>query len=288
MVAKITLQEFPVMTLGFLRFAIACLLILPFLLTLKKKEVKIKLKHLPILIATGSLLAVINIALFYEGITRTTAISASALTLSIPILSVLGGWWVLKEKIYWINLIGVTLGLAGAVTILGMPVFFLGSANSLNLMGNLLILLSALSFVAGSILSKKILQDYSPIVMTASVFAIAAIIFLIPATLDYINNPSWPSKVSLLGLLGLLYIIILSSISAYFLLIWGLNKISVVHANLFQYIEPAVAATIAVPILGERISFSFIIGTCLVVLGVYWGTLGKQEHHHAHHKSHRL
>lgn len=286
--AKVTLTEFPPMSLGFLRFGLACLLIAPFLITVESKRKKIKLDHLPRIFLASLLMAGINITFFYQGLKRTTAIDASVLDLSIPIISVIAGWWFLREKIFAINLVGIILGFLGGVVVIGLPLIFLGTFSPTAIMGDFLILLSAISFVAGSILFKNMLKTYPPLIITALVFLFGAITFLIPAALEYITNPNWVSQVSILGLLGLIYIVFLSSISAYFLLLWGLSKIELSHANLFQYLEPAVAATLAVPLLGERISFSFIVGTVLVVLGVYWGTLGKQEHHHAHHKSHRI
>src|SRR5207248_1887668 len=132
-----------------------------------------------------------------------------------------------------------------------------------------------------------VLKLYSPLLITANLFLVGAVTFFIPAGIEYVQNPLWITHVTILGFLGFLYITILSSICAYFLLMWGIAKTNVVQANMLQYMEPAIAAALAVPILGERISYSFIIGTCLIVLGVYWGTLGKSQHHHPHFRSHR-
>lgn len=285
--AKITLQEIPIMSLGFLRYGLACLLITPFLFSLSQKEIRIKFEHLPKLILGAMLMAVVNIAFFYMGLKRTTAIDASVLELSIPVISVIGGWWFLREKIYTANLVGIVISLLGALSVIGIPLLLLGNFSTKQFFGNLLIIASSISFVAGSMIFKKMLKIYSPLVITAITFLTAAIAFAIPALIEYLQNPNWVLKVSILGIFGLIYITVLSSICAYFLLLWGLNRIPLSHANMLQYIEPAVAATLAVPLLGERISFSFIIGTCLIVLGVYWGTLGKEDHHHAHHKHQR-
>lgn len=285
--AKITLQEIPIMSLGFLRFGLACLLITPFLMSLQPKDIRVKFEHLPRLILGALLISTVNIAFFYMGLKRTNAIDASVLELAIPVISVIGGWWFLKEKIYAANLVGIVISLLGALSVIGIPLLLVGNLSSKQLVGNLLILCSSVSFVAGSMIFKKMLKIYSPLVITAITFLTATIAFSIPALIEYIQNPNWILKVSILGIFGLIYITILSSICAYFLLLWGLNRIPISHANLIQYLEPAVAATLAVPLLGERISFSFIIGTCLVVLGVYWGTLGKDDHQHIHHKQHR-
>lgn len=275
------------MSLGFLRYGIASLLIIPFLLSLEPKDKKIKLEHLPQLVLGGLLIAAINIAFFYLGLQRTTAIDASVLELTIPILSVIGGWWFLKEKIYAANLFGIVISLLGALSIIGIPLLFFGNFSTKQLTGNLLIIGSAITFVTGTMILKKMLKIYKPIVITAVTFLVATVAFAIPALMEYLNNPNWVLGVSILGIFGLIYITVLSSICAYFLILWGLTKIPISHANLIQYIEPAIAASLAVPLLGERISFSFIIGTCLIVLGVYWGTLGKEGHHHSNHKHHR-
>jgi len=287
-VVKLALNEFPVMSLAFLRFGLAIFLIVPFLFKLKVAQVKIKLEDVPKLAFVGFLLTTVNITLFFEGLQRTDAIDASALHLLVPMLSLVAGWWFLKEKVYWINIFGMGAGLLGALTIVGLPVILSGSFASANLTGNLLIIISCVTYIVGALMMKNLLKKYDPLLLNIVIFAIGAATFVVPAYLDYVNNPTWIQNVSILGFLSLIYITLLSTITAFFLMVWGFKRVTMTQANLFQYIEPAIAATLAVPLLGERISYSFIVGTCLVVLGVYWGTLGKQEHHHLtlkHHKS---
>lgn len=274
------------MSLGFLRFALAFILITPFLLVSTKKT-KIKLEHLPRFLLAGLTLITFNIFFLYEGLQRTTSINASVLSMLIPVISVVLCWAFLREKIYWINLLGITFGFIGVLIIMGLPLIFIGNFDTSNLFGNLLIIISSTSTVIGSIFSKKLLKNYSTTTVTAAVFLIGAITFAVPAVNEYLSHPEWTSKITILGVLGLLYLSVLSSVSAYFLFEWGLDKTDINQANLFQYLQPAITATLAVPLLGERLSYSFIVGTILVVLGVYWGTLGKVEHHHPHHRHHR-
>ena len=285
-VAKITLQEFPPMTLAFLRFCLASLFLAPFLLS-ESKKIKINKTDLPKLIAVGVFSITLNISLFFEGIKRTSAIDASVLSLIIPILSVLAGWWFLKEKVYLVNLFGIGLGLLGTLTIIGIPQFITGSFSPQIMIGNILILLAAISWVTGAIISKKVLNKYSSLVVTAIGFLVGSVSMIIPAGFEYIKNPGWVNDITILGLLGLTFITLLSSISAYFLFEWGLSKTSVIMSDLFQYLETIVAATLAVFILNEQISISFIAGALFIVLGAYLGTLSKEIHHRLH-KAHRV
>ena len=274
------------MSLAFLRFALASLFLAPFFLK-ESKKIKIKKEDLPKLIAVGVFSITLNIAFFFEGIKKTSAINASTLTLTIPILSVLLGWWFLKEKVYLINLMGIGLGFLGALTIVGIPQIFTGNFSPQVFLGNLLLISASISWVVGAIISKQILNKYSSLIVTAVGFLVGTTTMFIPALMEYVKNPSWPNQITILGLLGLAYMTLLSSISAYFLFEWGLSKTSVTMADLFQYIEPFVATILAVMILGERISSSFLIGAVLIGVGAYLGTLAK-ELHHRHHKAHRI
>lgn len=274
------------MSLAFLRFSLASLLIAPFFL-LETKKIKISKQDLPKLIGVGIFAITLNITFFFEGITRTTVINASALTLIIPLLSVLLGWIFLKEKIYLINLTGIFAGLLGAVIIIQIPEIVFGNYSPKELIGNILLILASTSWVVGSVISRGLLKKYSSLVVTSTAFIVGVVTFFLPAAKEYIQNPSWVNNVTVLGLLGLIYMTLLSSISAYFLFEWGLAKTSVNRANLFQYIEPFIAASLAIMLLGEQVTVPFILGAILIAAGVYSGTLSKESHHKAH-KAHRI
>lgn len=285
-IAKLGLEEFPAMTLAFLRFFLASLLLLPFVLT-AKKGMRINRVDWPIIVGIGLALVTFHIFFFFEGLKRTEAIDASVLSLVVPIFSVLAGWWFLREKIYVINLFGVLMGILGALTIIGVPLLFLGDLTAQRLIGNVLVVLSGLMFVIGAVLSRKALKLYSPLTVIFYAFIIGAISFFPLMVIDYFRDPNWVYRVTLVGLSAVVFLTFLSSISAYFLYEWGIKRIGIIRADLIQYIQPAIAASLAVPLLGERISYSFVVGTCLIVLGVYWGTLGKLDHGHHGLRHHR-
>ncbi len=290
------------MSLAFLRFSLASVLLLPFIIISRQHFIDIKKprnksmkisslinpKHWPALVLIGLLIVTFHIFFFYEGLARTAAINASVLSLVAPMFSVLAGWWFLKERIYWINLLGVSSGLIGAVVIVGIPLVLIGNLTATTLIGNLLIICSSVSFVIGAIISKQMLKIYHPLVIISIAFMIGAISFLPLAVIEYIRQPEWVNQVTIFGLIGVGYTTLMSSISAYFLYEWAIKRIGIIRADVMQYLQPIIAASLAVPILNERISVSFIIGTCLIVAGVYWGTMGKSEHNHHSLRHHRV
>lgn len=285
-VAKFTLQEIPPNTLAFLRFTFASLLLAPFFLA-QTHKVKIAKADLPKLVLIGVLIITLNITFFFSGITKTTVINASVLTLIIPILSVSFGWIFLKEKVYLVNLLGIAVGLLGAIIILRVPQFFIGTFSPSEVVGNLLIILASISWVIGSVLSREMLKKYPSLVITAIVFMVGVVSFILPAGSEYLQNPTWVERVSMLGIFGLIYMTFLSSISAYFLFEWGLAKTNVMQANILHYIEPLIAAALGISILGEQVTVPLVVGSILIAAGVYLGTMAKEVHHN-YHKTHRF
>jgi drug/metabolite transporter (DMT)-like permease len=129
------------------------------------------------------------------------------------------------------------------------------------------------------------LKNYSTLTITTFIFLVGAISFLIPALNEYFQNPNWIKNLTYLGIFGIAFITVAASISAYFLFEWGLSKLGVIKADLFQYIEVVVAITLGVLILGEPLRISFILGVILIASGAYLSTLSQIEH--KHHKAHR-
>lgn len=281
LVAKLTLQEIPLMSLAFLRFTLAVIFILPFLLT-DKSSLKVDKEDIPRLIIIGALMVSLNIGLFFAGLERTTITSAAVLTMTTPIFSILLAWWFLKEKVYLKNLGGIALGLIGALLVIDLPSFFSGNTlSSQNMIGNILIALASMCWVVGAILSKKMLKKYSTLTITFVMFLVGSATFLIPAVNEYLQNPGWVYQITPVGISGILFMTLCSSISAFFLFEWGMSRIGVTRANFFQYFEPFVAGSLGILVLGEKAGIMFLVGGILIAIGAYFSTHRQEAHKHS-------
>lgn len=68
---------------------------------------------------------------------------------------------------------------------------------------------------------------------------------------------------------GIMYMAFFSGIIAYTLFAKGLRHIEASEASLFQYLEPVISIPLAILLLGEKVTFIFIIGAILIIIGIY-------------------
>ena len=69
--------------------------------------------------------------------------------------------------------------------------------------------------------------------------------------------------------LGVWYMAVISGSLAYFLYQEGQKKIEASEATLFGYLSPLFAAPLAIFWLKEQVTLPFIVGTAIVILGVF-------------------
>ena len=118
----------------------------------------------------------INQLLFLKGLSLTYPIHASLLMLTTPILIVFIAAWILKERIGWLKIAGLALGVAGAtVLILGRPAS--GNGNEV-IWGDVMILINAISYTFYFILVKPLMLKYDPIVVIRWIFSIGLFLIL--------------------------------------------------------------------------------------------------------------
>lgn len=275
-VMKYTLAFVPPFSLGFLRFFGASLLFLPFLFG------KISLKDISLrVIFTGLIGITGTLSLFFFGIRFTTALNAGVITAFSPILTMIAAHTLLKEKIKNNLLIGAFLGILGIGVIIVKDIA--ASGFTLSPLGDFLILLSIFGSVYYSIFSKKILDNFSPMLTAFYVLGIGGLGFLPGAIWEWQTNPAWTSNLTSAAILGVLYGVVLSSFIAHSLYQWGLSKMEATKAGFYHYLEPVVTTITAVIILSEKISLGFVVGS----LFIFSGLLIAEAHRHHHPPHHR-
>jgi drug/metabolite transporter (DMT)-like permease len=262
---KIALDEVEPITLAVLRYTIAIIPLLLFLL-LKEGTDNI-LKPLKDDFFFFLCLGIVGITLpnlFQNyGMTMTSAHLSSIIQASGPIFTIIMAVIILKEPLGANKVLGAAIALSG--TLLLVTSSGVGLTESMFL-GNFLVLLSAISYAASSIMSKKILEKYDPMT-TATLSIFLGTIIL--AVFSIFESPF--EKVPAISLYSWNIIVILALFPGSFALLawyWILRTSEVSRIILFIYLIPVFATAIAYFWPGEVITLSTIFFAALIICGV--------------------
>jgi drug/metabolite transporter (DMT)-like permease len=155
------------------------------------------------------------------------------------------------------------------------PIFDTGIDGSIT--GNLLFVISTLSFVVYTILLKDYKFPYSAATVTFYLFMFATVIFF-PFFLWEMGQSTTEILISERSIIGILFAAILTSVVGYVFYNFALKYIRASETGIFLYIDPVITVLIAVPLLGEQVTPSFIIGAVLVFLGIFIAERRLQYH----------
>ncbi|OGD95666.1 hypothetical protein A3F02_02930 [Candidatus Curtissbacteria bacterium RIFCSPHIGHO2_12_FULL_38_9b] len=273
-IMKWALENIPLFSLAFLRFAIASLIALPFVY----KKLKIQTKDWPKMILASFLAVNPHIPLFLWGLKFTFAINAAFIIATVPILTIFAANLFLKEKLTAKLFSAAAVAIVGLTFIIGPPIFKLGPKH---LLGSILIFSGTLTWIGYEILSKKLFKVYKPQTITYHTIWIGTLTLFPFFLYELFQNPGWIGTIDHRGIMGIFYGAIMSSSIAYFMWQWGLSKLPVSEAGFFLYLDPISAVFFAIVLLGEKITFLYIIGAIFILFSVIFA-----EHHRKSHPFH--
>lgn len=285
-IAKFTFDQMPVFTVAFLRFVIATLIFFP-LLGLQDRLRKITLSDYPRLALLSLLGITLSIGLFFWGLSLTTAAEAGIIISTGPLFNSLAAKIFLKEKLSQGHLVGTILASFGTAIIVVIEPLMSGSGASLNILGNSILLLAVLAGTGFNILSKESFKRFDATTIIGFSFLFGSLSFLPFALWEHTTQPNWVNHLTIEGVLGLVYLGLFSSIAAYFLYEWAIEKISVTKTLPMTFLQPAITILIAIPLLGEKISLTFVLGSIFILIGMFLATM-QTPHHHQHSAHHKV
>ncbi len=276
---KFSLTNIPPFTLGFLRFFIPVILLLPFMRGFKPLSLNPK-DWLEIVL--GSFFGItINIAFFFLALQKTQSINAPIIASSGPVFLYILSVLFLKEKARLRVFIGMCFALIGVLLIILSPVLFDGKTFAMGeIEGNVFLVISTLGAVLHPLLYKNILKKVDVMKITCLGFLIGSLSFL-PMVFGELQSWS-PMMLDAKGIIGIIFGAFFSSFAAYSLYNYGLSKINAEEIGLFTYIDPIIAVLIAIPLLGEYPTAHFFLGALLVFGGIFFAE--GRIHWHPLHK----
>jgi len=233
---------------------------------------KVDTKDFPRLILCGLLGVATNQLLFFHGLNLTSPIDASIIITAIPIVAVVFGSLLLKEKITKNKLLGITVGGIGAVLLIA---YGNQSEGTSSLLGNLFVFITAISFGLYLVLVKPLMKKYNSITIVSWVFLFGFICMFPFGIKDAINTDF--SAFTSQTYFAVAFVIIGPTFLANLFNIYALNYVSPSVNGSYIYLQPAISF-IMVSIYAYVLEYSEYaqdinsvkITSCfLVIIGVY-------------------
>ena len=205
-----------------------------------------------------------NQLLILMGLTRTTAINAAILIPMIPIFTVIFGWLLMGDRPSRFKWLGVAVAALGTIYLIGPDRVSLAPDVAL---GNVLVLTGMAFNALAFLLSKQMLQRYSPVTV-AFCLTLTGLIGVLPLGLGAADSVR-PEFLDSRLLLWLAYMIVFPTTVTYFLNLWSLRRVSPTLVTSFIYLQPLFTTAVAPLVLqGEQLTLRIALAGAAIFLGV--------------------
>ena len=209
---------------------------------------------------------VINMLMFFKGLSLSTPINSAVLITISPIIIFSLSVLILKEKITFLKIFGILLGFAGALSLILFSEQTAQNAENIPL-GNALFLINATSYAIYLILLKPLTVKYHVITLMKWMFLIAIFINL-PITLSEFNQVEW-SNLPIDAILKMAFVVIGTTFMTYLLNIFALKHLNASTIGVFMYLQPLLGILFAVVVGSDSLNMLKVFAASIVFLGVY-------------------
>jgi drug/metabolite transporter (DMT)-like permease len=205
----------------------------------------------------------------YTGVQKTNASISSILVVGlIPVATAFLAQFLGEEHVSLARFGALLLGFLGvAIIVLQKPIRV--TLESGFLFGALCLVANAFAFAVYSNLSKRWMQDVSPLVMTGGTMMSGTIGLLLISLIDPVND-RWGDVLRLdtVQWVALLFLALVCSVVAYFVYNFALTRVAASRAAVYIYFEPVVTFVFGIALLGEGLSWQTLLGAVVIGLSV--------------------
>lgn len=230
-------------------------------LFIREKVERADLKKIAVLSLFG---VSINQSLFIKGMALTSPISGAIIMITSPLLVLIIGNIVLKEKFTWQRVSGVIIGLGGAALLILSGTLSNGKED--NALGDLFIFINALSWGTFLVLVKPLMAKYNTITVLKWVFLFGLPI-LVPLGWNGLMDAEW-STFDNATWFNIAFVVIGVTFIAYLLNVFSLKVLSPTVVSAYIYLQPLFAAMIALYLGKDTLSVQKVVSALLIFIGV--------------------
>jgi drug/metabolite transporter (DMT)-like permease len=251
---------------AFLRFFFASVIMIILVKTTEKRLPRLNIRQWVAMFLLGLTGVFLYHILFLTGLKTVDAANASVIIATSPVFISLLSAYVFKENITPAKFTGIIISVFGAIYVTTRGDFNYFFNNGISY-GQIFIIGCLICWVLYSIIGKILLEGLSPIVTVAYSSVIGTILLFFIALYKGIFgemklyfSQDW---------LSIIYLAVFGTVVGYIWFCEALNKIGPQRTSLFFNFIPIFTIIQSYFILGEPITHSLLVGTPLVIFGVY-------------------
>lgn len=207
-----------------------------------------------------------NMLVFFKGLSLSTPINSAVLITTTPIIVLILSAIVIKEKIVGRKVLGIGIGLVGALGLILFGSEIRRDAPNIPL-GNFLILMNSVFYGSYLIVAKTLISKYHPFTFMKWLFTLGIIICL-PFGYQEFTEISW-TTLPFEAIWRIAFVIVGTTFCTYLFNIFALTQLKASTLSAFVYVQPLVGITYAIASGQDSLTTVKIISASFVLLGVY-------------------
>lgn len=208
----------------------------------------------------------LNMLTFFKGLSYTTPISASVIMVTSPILVLIFSSIIIKERIPKFRILGVFIGLIGAVLLILYGNTAEANASNRTL-GNALVFVNAASYAMYLVVVKKLIIKYNPIVFVKWMY-LFGLVFVFPFGISETIEVSWQSMPTWIYLKAG-FVVLFTTCITYLCNLYALSKLKPTTVSVFIYLQPVIASIYALFVGSDDLNIIKIGASLLIFVGVF-------------------
>jgi drug/metabolite transporter (DMT)-like permease len=218
-------------------------------------------RDLPVLLLCSFLGVTANMALYLEGLSRSTATNAGLMMCLIPVFTFAIAAGTGQEPFRVSRALGVLVALAGASMLFWAERPELVRAHGL---GNLLMVLNTFSYALYLVISRPLLARYRPLVLIAWVFALA-----VPFAPFLAHGQPMLPQATPRAWWALAFILVFPTSVAYLMNAWALARLRASTTAIYVYVQPILTGISSRILLGEELTRGTALSAGCVFAGIW-------------------
>lgn len=221
------------------------------------------------LIVTGMLVVVATYGFIYWGMQYVASGVSGVVNMSMNPVCLFGLAILLgQERPTWRHALALVLGVGGLVLLFSGKATMTGS--TMELWGAAALVAGSLAYCVGSVLSRPLLDQITPLQLTAAQGLVGAVgLSILSLLAEPVSGATFAALVQPAPLAGVLFLVICGTFIAYTIFLrlmrdWGASR-----AGLYSFVSPVVALILGAIVFGEPLTWREITGAAIMLVAAW-------------------